>query len=185
LPRTRTRRFLLPGHRLIVAAAFRIAGWVIGVPSMLATLGFVAGAFIFGSGPPQDNSPYLSVKTYGPTGALQNGAHAVGNLFSFMDMLATSILVVLAIFALAVTLFAVLLYLTGRGLKASAAWARIVAGLVSVLALANCAIALTALTSDGQLVDGLVMVGLSYGLWVLVWRFADAPPSSGHMTPAA
>ncbi|HEY3888389.1 MAG TPA: hypothetical protein VGL73_07435 [Caulobacteraceae bacterium] len=154
------------------------------MPSLLATLGFVAGAFIFGSGPPRDNSPYLSVKTYGPAGALQNGAHAVGNVFSFMDMLATSILVGLAIFALAATLFAVLLYLTGRGLKASAAWARIVAGLVSVLALANCAVALTALTSDGQLVDGLVMVGLSYGLWVLVWRFTEPRPSSIHTTPA-
>ena len=184
MPHVRTRRFVLPRHRLIVAGAFRIAGWVIGAPSLLATLGFVAGAFIFGSGPPQDNSPYLSLKTYGPTGALQNGAHAVGNLFSFMGMLATTLMVVLAIFALAVTLFAVLLYLTGRGLKTSAAWARIVAGLVSVLTLANCAIALTALTSDGQLVDGLVMVGLSYGLWVLVWRFADPPPSSGHTTPA-
>jgi len=165
------RRFVLPRHRLIVAGAFRIAGFVIGVPSLLATLGFMGGAVIFGSGPPPDNSPYLSLKTYGPAGALQNGAQAVGNVFSFMDMLATHILAVLAIFALAVTLFAVLLYLIGRGLKAAAAWARIVAGLLTVVVLANCAIALTALPRGGEIADGLVMAGLVYGLWVLIWKF--------------
>jgi hypothetical protein len=162
---------ILPRHRLIVAGTFRIAGFVIGAPSLLATLGLAGGAFIFGNGPPPDNSPYLSLKTYGPAGALQNGAQAVGNVFSFMDMLATHILAVLAIVALAVTLFAVLLYLTGRGLKASAAWARIVAGLLIAVALANCAIGLSALNRGGEIADGFVMAALVYGLWVLIWKF--------------
>lgn len=174
---------VLPRHRLIVAGAFRIAGFVLGVPSLLAALGFVGGALIFGNGPPPDNSPYLSLKTYGPTGALQNGAQAVGNLFSFMDMLATHILVVLAILALAVTLLATLLYVIGRGLKAAVAWARIVAGLVLALMLASGVIALSALSAEGEVVDGLLVAGLLYGLWVLVRRFTD-PAGPAHTPPA-
>ncbi len=156
---------------------------MIGLPSLLATLGFAVGAFIFGSAPPQDHSPYLSLKTYGPTGALQNGAHAIGNVLSFIGMLAASVLVVLTVVALAVTLFAVLLYVTGRGLKLAAAWARIVAGLVSVLMLASSVIALSALSQGGKLVDALIMAGLLYGLWVLIWRFADPPPNLIRTTP--
>lgn len=83
----------------------------------------------------------------------------------------------LAIVALAATLFAVLLYVTGRGLKTAAAWARIVAGLISVLTLANCVVVLTILTEDGKVADGLLMAGLLYGLWVLIWRFAEPPGS--------
>jgi hypothetical protein len=147
---------------------------VVGVPSALATLGFTAGAILFG-GQAQDHSPYLDSKAYGPAGAVANGAHAVGDIFSFIGTLASAILVVMALVALAATLFAVLLYFTGRGLKAAAAWARIVGGLVSVLTLANCAISLTALTDDGKVVVGLIMVGLLYSLWVLAWRFAEPP----------
>ena len=150
---------------------------MIGAPSLLVTLGLVGGAVIFGGGPPQDHSAYLSVKTYGPTGALQNGAHAVGNILSFMDMLASSILVVLAIFALVVTLFAVLLYLIGRGLRAAARWARLVGGLVAVLLLLNAAAALGALSTLGEIIDAVLMAGLAYALWVLIWRFAEPPPS--------
>jgi phage-related holin len=156
---------------------------VIGLPSLLAMLGFVAGAFIFATGPPQDTSPYLSVKTYGPAGALENGAHVIGNVFSFMNTLASWALVAMTILALILTLFGVLLYLTGRGLKVRATWARIVAGLVSVVTLANAAIAFSVLNRAGQIADGLVMAGLLYALWVLVLRFAD-PPSSAHTTPA-
>jgi hypothetical protein len=176
---------VLASHRLIVAGAFRIAGFVLGVPSLLATLGCVAGAFLFGSAPGPDKSPYLDTKTYGPTGALANGAHAAGNFFSFLDAVATSILVFLAIFALAVTLFGVLLYVTGRGLKVSAAWSRVVAVLISVVSLASCAISLTDLTQDGEVIVGLLMVGLGYVFWVLIWRYADPPAIPDHTTPAA
>ena len=151
---------------------------MIGAPSLLATLGLAGLAVIFGSGPPQDHSAYLSVKTYGPTGALQNGAHAVGNILSFLNMLASSVLVVLAIFALVVTLFALLLYLIGRGLRAAARWARVVGGLVAALLLLNAAAALGALSTLGEIIDAVLMTGLAYALWVLIWRFAEPPPSS-------
>jgi hypothetical protein len=184
LPHVRTRRFVLPRHRLIVAGAFRVAGFVVGVPSLLATLGCTVGAILFGAGSAPNHSPYLDTKTYGPTGAMANGAHAIGDIFTFIGTLASAILVVMAIAALAATLFGLLLYVTGRGLKVAAAWARIVAGLVSVLTLANCLIALSALTNDGKVVVGLLVAGLLYALWVLVWRFADPSPSPGHTTPA-
>jgi hypothetical protein len=79
---------------------------VMGAPSVLAALSFAVGAIILGRAPPPDHSAYLSLKTYGPTGALQNGAHAVGNVLSFMGMLASGVLGVMAISALVVALFA-------------------------------------------------------------------------------
>jgi hypothetical protein len=157
---------------------------VIGAPSFLAALSFAVGAFILGRAPPPDHSAYLSLKTYGPTGALQNGAHAVGNVFSFVGMLASGVLGVLAIAALVVAVFAGGLYLVGRGLKVRATWARILAGLLSVVGLLNCAAALTYLTRGAAITDGLVIAALLYVLWVLLWKFADSGTSPVRMTPA-
>jgi hypothetical protein len=164
----------LPRHRLIVAGGFRIAGWAIGVPSLLAMLSLAVGAFIFDRAPPPDHSAYLNVKTYGPMGALQNGAQALGNGLSFVGSIIGGVLGVLALSALVVALFAGLLYLIGRGLKARATWARIVAGLFSALLLLNGLAGLTYLTRGAAIADGLIVAALLYVLWVLIWKFAES-----------
>ena len=157
---------------------------MIGAPSFLAAAGFAVSAFILGRAPPPDHSAYLSLKTWGPAGALQNVGHAVGNALSFVGTVASGVLGVMAVAALVVALFAGGLYLVGRGLKARATWARVVAGLLSVVGLLNCAAALTYLTRGAAITDGLVIAALLYVLWVLLWKFADPGASPVRMTPA-
>jgi len=69
-------------------------------------------------------------------------------------------------------LFAILLYLTGRGIGHHATWARVIAIMMSAgLAIASCAI-LTALRRE-QAPAALAPIMLSlYTLWVLIWRFS-------------
>ena len=172
---------ILPPHRLIVAAGFRIAGWAIGIPALLASIGLGVGAVLLGDGP--SKTPYLDNAKYGLLGALTNGVHAVVDVITFIGAMAGLFLAILAVVGVLVALFAVLLYLIGRGLRAAATWARILASLISLATLANAAIVLSALNRAGQVVDGLIIAGLLYALWTLVWRFAD-PPSLARMSPA-
>jgi hypothetical protein len=98
-------------------------------------------------------------------------------MLSVLDGVARWMLGLLAILALIAALFAGLLYLIGRGLKASATWARVLAGLVSAVALLKGAGALAYLPRGSAIADGVAMAGFVYVLWVLVWKFAD--PATG------
>jgi hypothetical protein len=171
----------LPRHRLIVALGFRIAGWVVGIPALLASVGLGVGAVLLADGP--SKTPYMDDKTYGLLGVLINGVHAVTDVVAFIGAMAGLVLTIFAVLGVLVVLFAVLLYLIGRGLKVRAAWARVLAGLVSLLTLANAAIVLSALNRAGEVVDGAVIAGSLYVLWTLIWRFAD-PPSPARTSPA-
>lgn len=175
-------RSTLPRHRLIVAAGFRIAGWVIGIPALLASIGLGVGAVLLGGGP--SKTPYLDDAKYGLVGVLTNGVHAVVDVITFIGAMAGLFLAILAVLAVVIALFAVLLYLIGRGLRVAATWARVAGGLVAAISMLNAAIALSLLSGGGEVVDGVVIAGLAYGLWVLIWRFADPPPGSGHTIPA-
>jgi len=174
-------RSALPRHRLIVAAGFRIAGWVVGVPALLASIGLGVGAFLLSDQP--SKTPYLDDKTYGLLGVLTNGVHAVVDVIGFIGAMAGLVLAVLAVLGVLVALFAVLLYLIGRGLRVAATWARVAALVVVAILMLNAAIALSLLSRGGEIADAALMAGLAYGLWTLIWRFAD-PPSSAHMIPA-
>jgi hypothetical protein len=166
----------LPHHRLIVAAGFRVAGWVVGIPALLASIGLGVSAVLLGGGP--SKTPYLDDRTYGLAGVLTNGVHAVADVIAFIGAMASLVMAVLAVLGLLVALFAVLLYLIGRGLKAAATWARVLGALVAALAMVNAAVALSVLSREGQIVDAVLIAGLGYALWVLVWRFADPPPQT-------
>ena len=161
----------MPDHRLIVARGFRIAGWAIGAPSLLAAIGLGAGAFVAGAGPAAPKPEYLSVSTYGLAGLISNAATGVGGVLSFLNGLAGWVFGLMAALALAAALFAGLIYLVGRGLSAQATWARIVgAGLMLLLSL-NSLLALAFLRGPARLADAAVLAALAYALWVLGWRF--------------
>ena len=181
MSRVRTRRFVLPRHRLIVAAGFRIAAWVIGIPALLASIGLGVGAVLLADSPPK--TPYMDDKTYGVLGVLINGVHAVTDVITFIGAMAGLVLAILAVVGVVIALFAVLLYLIGRGLRTAATWARIAGLVVVAVLMLNAAIAFSLLNRGGEIVDAVVIAGLAYAVWTLIWRFAD-PSSSAHTTPA-
>lgn len=171
----------MPDHRLIVARGFRIAGLGLGAPSLLATIGFGIGAFMAAAHPPDPKPEYLDVQTYGLVGLLSNAATGVGGVLSFVNALAGWVFGLLAALALAAALFCGLLYLVGRGLKASAGWARIVGVLLMALLSLNALLAFAIVRGPARLVDAALLAALAYVLWALVWRFgkpiASGPPA--------
>jgi hypothetical protein len=175
------RRTAVPRHRLIVAAGFRIAGWVIGIPALLASIGLGVGAVLLGGGP--SKTPYLDDGKYGLVGMLTNGVHAVVDVITFIGAMAGLFLAILAVLAAVIALFAVLLYLIGRGLRVAATWARVAGLIVAAVLMLNAAIALSLLNRGGEIVDAVVIAGLAYAFWTLIWRFVD-PPSPARTSPA-
>jgi hypothetical protein len=134
-------------------------------------------AFALGHGARQ-RAPYLDVGTYGLVGLLDNAAHGVGAGLAFLGGVAGWVLGLAAIAALMAAIFAVLLWLVGRGLRAKATWARIVAALLCLALLPNCTAALAILRLGPAIIDAAIIAGLLYALWVLGWRFADPPPAT-------
>jgi len=167
----------LPDHRLIVARGFQIAGWVLGAPSVLIALGSGIAAVVLGGGPAGSKPHYLSVSTYGIAGLLSNAATGVGGALSVLNGLAGWVLGLLAVLALLATLFAGLLYLVGRGLKVSAAWARFVGGAMMGVMSLNSLLALAVLRGGARLADAALLALFAYGLWVIGWRFEDPVPA--------
>lgn len=163
----------MPDHRLIVARGFRIAAWVIGAPSTLAALAFGGGALVAGSGSAAQKPHYLDVGAYGIAGLISNAATGVGGVLSFLNGVAAWALGLLAIAALAAALFAGLLYLVGRGLKASRPWARVLAIAMMGFLAFDSLVAFAILRGGARLFDAVVLAALVYALWVLGWRFRD------------
>jgi hypothetical protein len=160
----------LPDHRLIVAYGFRIAGWAVGGPSALAAIALGAGALVVGARP-ADHAASLSVTTYGLAGLLSNAANGVGGVLSFLGGIAAWLLGLLAVAALLAALFGALLYVLGRGLRASAGWARILAIALTAAAMPIGLLALAVLEGGTRLVDVTILAALAYALWALGWRF--------------
>ena len=162
----------MPDHRLIVARGFRIAGVAIGAPSLLAALGLGVGAFLAGSG--SGHKPeYLDISTYGLVGLLSNAANGVGGILSFLNGIAAWAMGLLAVLAIAVAIFAGLLYLVGRGLKAGKGWARVLAIAVTGILTFHSLVALALVRGGARLLDAVVLAALGYALWALIWRFKD------------
>jgi len=149
-----------------------MAGLVIGAPSSLAAVALGVGAFLTGSGSGQ-RPQHLDVSTYGIAGLISNAANGVGGVLSFLNGIAAWAMGLLSVLALLAALFAGLLYLVGRGLKASAPWARLVAGLMAGVLTFHSLVALALLRGGARLVDAIVLAVLIYVMWVLVRRFRD------------
>jgi hypothetical protein len=159
-------------HLRIVATGFRVAGWLIGIPSLLSLLTFGASLFELGQSPLPGPSENLDIGTYGLVALLADGAEALGKILSFLAGLAIWIVVAVAIVSLTTLILALVLYATGRGIRRRASWARIVAILIAVTLLLSSAGSLAVLPEDVALAASLPL-GLSvYALWVLFWRFA-------------
>jgi hypothetical protein len=128
-------------HLTIVSIEFRLAGFLVALPA-IATLLMVADlASSLRALPPPDNSPPLDVGTYGFIALMVNVLRGLGPILRALAGAAGWVTIALAVAAFIVLFFAVLLYLTGRGIGQHATWARIIAIALSLgLALVSCAV---------------------------------------------
>jgi len=156
----------------IVASGFRIAAWLVGAPSLAATIGLTVSVFLLGQAAAPDNSQPLDLKTYGVAGLISNGAWGVAKVFGFLAGLGEWIAAGLAVVSLLATLAAVLLYFTGRGIGRHATWARIFGLLILSASLLVALGGLSHTSPLAALFPGLLLGASIYGLWVLLWRFA-------------
>lgn len=158
-------------HLMIIALGFRLTGALLGVAAVAALVDFADTAMTLRRLPADTSAP-VDVGTYGLAGLLHNGARGAGKVLSaLLTGPGFWVVVILAIAAVAALLFAILLYLVGRGIGHHANWARIIAIMMSIgLATASCAI-LAALRGD-QAPVAIAPIALSlYTLWALIWRF--------------
>jgi hypothetical protein len=156
-------------HLMVIATGFRLTGALLGAASIAALFDLADTALMLRRLPPPDPGAPLDIGTYGLVGLLNNSARGVGKvLFALLSGPGVWFVVVLAIAAVLSLVFALLLYLTGRGIGHHAIWARIIAILLSLgLAAASCAMMRRELVPIVLLPTALSL----YTLWVLIWRF--------------
>jgi hypothetical protein len=179
----------LIAHRSIVSLGFRISSLLIGVPAVVALVGFTAIAIDFRHLGAPDSAHTISIHTYGIAGIMTDAAVWFDRLFGALSRLAEWLFVGLAIVALLVTLQAVLLFVVGRGIGRGAMWARIVGGLLAV-GLAMLSFIAFASLPHRLMTAPLPLLALAlYTLWTLIWRYkaptAIAPPEAAAEVIAA
>ncbi len=160
-------------HILIVATAFRLAGFILAIASVAMLVDLADTARVMRQMPPPETGQSLDIGTYGLIALIVNAASGFAWVVRALASVAGMILVALAIAAMLALLFSLLLYLTGRGIRRHATWARIVAMLISIgFVLVSCAVATAGMRWDIVPFAALA-IGLSlYALWALIWRFA-------------
>lgn len=136
-----------------VASGFQAAGLILGIPSLLAVVFFGGSAILLWRMTPEVSSgPHAgpSLVNY-----LVDGARVLGKIFGFFGAVGQAVFTILACIALVVLLFAVLCFFTGRGLHDQAAWARIVAMLISAVTLLIAALGIL----STRRIPGLILFG--------------------------
>jgi hypothetical protein len=159
-------------HLLIVAIGFRIAGLVLVLGSIAALADIADTAWMMPQVPPPDPGGTLDIRTYGLVALIHNAARGADYALHALAGVLSIILMMLVVAAALALVLGVLLYLTGRGIGHHAAWARIMAMLLSLgLALASCAVMMVMRRDNAPF--AVLPIGVSlYSLWVLIWRFA-------------
>ena len=126
---------------------------------------------------PRSHSQNLDIQKYGLVGLLRERcANGVGSVLGFFAGAGSWVLAILAIALCALLVFAVIVFLTSRGIRRRARWARIVAVLISAGVLFLFSPTLLAVLHALRPALGTIAalpIGVSlYTLWVLIWRFS-------------
>ncbi len=158
-------------HQDIVARGFRIVGWALGAPSLVLLLFFCVGLIDLSHGPASDTSRPLDIGTYGIVALLSYGMRGIAALFEAAGAVTTWAMVLLAVLSLVTTSFAVVMYVTGRGIARHATWARVIASLISIGFLLLWFGVLAVLPGDWIFVACMAIAVSFYTLWVMTWRF--------------
>lgn len=152
----------------VIAKGFRISSYAVGGPSALGVLFFGGSTLLMWLTRPKDMSPSSS-----PNQAVrlfEDGFRLFGKLFGLIGDAALAVSLILSVVSLAGLLVAAGLFMTARGLGASAWWARCSASgfllLMALLAL------LVFLSTRGSTIGWTALVGAgfcAYLTWA-VWR---------------
>ena len=102
---------------------------------------------------------------------INSAATGIGKPLAFLSEAGLWIIGLLAAAALVATLFAVLLYMTGRGIARHARWARIAAIMLATVFLLVSLVALTSLRHDIAPLAGLPIALFLYTIWALGWGY--------------
>jgi O-antigen ligase len=145
---------------------------LLGVPSLLLCLWLIP--FWYQEArlkPAEGTKESINIQRDGIVGLVVAGATVAAKGFQLVSGAAVWLMGILSAAAAALTVAGALFFFTGRGLLLQAAWARILAGLMSGGALMVSFLVLTSLRR-GAAYFALIPLGLSiYVLWVLVRRF--------------
>jgi hypothetical protein len=162
-------------HVLIVANAFRAAGFLLGIPSLLVCLWLTALklelAWLSPDKSVHSGGNAVNIGRDGIVGIVVGLGTVVGRGFEFFGNAVGWIAGILDVAAAALTLAGACLFFTGRGLVLHSAWARIAAGVAASVLLLISFMAMTALRRGAAF--ALIPSGVSlYILWVLIRRFS-------------
>jgi len=163
----------LPNHRVIVATGLRIVGLATALSSSLLAITMSIAACMAAPSATQQRPDYLNVTQYGLIGLLANAASGAGEIMSLLNGMAAAFFGLIAVLALIATSFGALLYAVGRGLRASAPWARFMATAIMVVMLLNSVPALYVLQGTARLAGAVALILSIYVLWVLKAKYAD------------
>jgi hypothetical protein len=160
----------LISHRSIVSIGFKVSGVVLGAPAVAGCVALMVAAVQLHQAAKPDGEHMLSVQTYGIAGLLTDAGVGMDHMFGFLAGLAGWLVTGLAVVALMIALWALLLYLIGRGVGRAALWARIVGGIFAFgLALASL-LAFTSLPARLIVLPIPSMAIALYTLWTLIAR---------------
>jgi hypothetical protein len=161
-------------HLLIVANAFRVVGFLVGIPSLLICLWLTALKLqLFWLKPDksiQTRGEAINIGRDGIVGIIVAGATVIGKGFEIANSAAGWIAGILDIAAAILALAGACLFFTGRGLVLHSTWARIAAGFASAGFLLVSLTTMTALRRG----TGFALIPIAaalYMLWVLIRRF--------------
>ena len=155
-----------------VANAFHVGSLVLGVPSFIALLplSFYAIQMRLSKAPAMAPAP--ANEPVSLVSLLVSGARVMGKVASFMGDMAQAFVTGLAILALVLTLVAVAMFYTSRGLQAGATWARVVAIAITIAALCVSLVGSLALRLPVSLAMYALFAASLYAMWALTLRFS-------------
>ena len=175
-------------HRSIVAWGFKLYALLTGAPALIASVFLTIESIRAHEAAAPDGAHLISVRTYGIAGLLTDFGVGVDHMFRAFAGFASWLLAGLAVVMLIGAIFSGGLFLIGRGIGRSAAWARFVGAAFAALLAVMSALAATGVPHRLVVAPLLTFALGLYTLWVLIWRFGApdvvGPPSDTALPSA-
>jgi hypothetical protein len=160
----------------IVANAFQVTAFLIGIPSLIASLWLGWQILTLPRLTPESAASSTGESTTSLVSLLMDGARLLGKVFGAFASAAQVVITIAAVVSFAALLCSVLLYFVGRGLHSHESWARVV-GIVMMLGMLFIS-GIGALSVRRGLI-GLILTAAAaacvYALWTLFRRFEQLP----------
>jgi hypothetical protein len=159
-------------HVRIVANGFRALGVALAIPALVLLFMFGGSLFSLAHPPAVEPTHPLDLGKYGIVALVQYGAIGAAKIFQIFGVIGMWAGVFMAILSIVVLVFALVLFLTGRGIAAHGRWARIVGIACSVFALLVCWGVGLNVPRGGVIIVLVIVAAAVYAFWTLGWRYA-------------